>query len=123
MREFEYGGKINFVDQNDVYVGFDNQEYCCELFGWFFSRDLPDINEMQNHEWRPDDLEDYIFVKDFMHEMKYPDKFDGGGAVVFKLLNSKDEVLYLTLYNSHNGYYGHGFEVKDGVTLVKFGGL
>jgi hypothetical protein len=41
MRIFETSDKINFVDNNDVFVGFSNYLRCCEVFGYFFSTDIP----------------------------------------------------------------------------------
>jgi len=116
MREFTSGYKINFIDNNDVLVGFDNQGSCCENFGYFYSQTFPNFS---NYEFcggehpninAPEDLESYVFDKEYFKELEDTSLFDGGGAAVFRLTNG-DKELFLTLYNSHNGYYSHGFDM------------
>jgi len=34
MRTFNKGRKVNFVDGNNVLVGFDDESCCCENFGF-----------------------------------------------------------------------------------------
>lgn len=29
------GGKVNFIDANDAFVGFDFESCCCENFGYY----------------------------------------------------------------------------------------
>lgn len=44
---------------------------------------------------------------------------DAGRMVAFKLTALGKPDLFLHLYNAHNGYYGHGFEVKHGGEVVE----
>lgn len=66
MRVFEsenvraWEGKVNFVDHNNVVLGFDNSQYCCECFGWFFSWELPKNIDYKG-TWKPDNLESFVF--------------------------------------------------------------
>lgn len=146
MKIFESDGKINFVDTNDVYIGFDAWQSCCEHFGYGFLNKIPEqmADGFYDHEadTKPDNLESMVFDTDFFQEYPYN---DGGGYAVFRLVapqfarqqtdTKKRQVerefaannflveCYLVLFNHHNGYYGHGFEVKHGGELVQTGGL
>ena len=53
--------------------------------------------------------EDFVFDTSFHETMR-----EEGGIGVFKLKNSEGEEIFLVLFNDHNGYYGHGFEMKIG---------
>lgn len=131
MREFPsaQGTKINFVDTNDILVGFNNSQDCCENFGWFYSEKIPTGIQDRN---TPQDLENYFFNKDFFQKIVLPENaqvLDGGGIVVFKLVEGLNlpsayyavknpqitpKEIYLCLYNAHNGYYSHGFNMDVG---------
>jgi hypothetical protein len=106
MKIFERDSKINFVDDNNVLVGFDSYQCCCESFGWCLSRyPLKGYNyevEEGNHGICPDGFQfdpSYFMEKD--------------ESVEFRLVKG-DEEIFLLLWNSHNGYYGHGFEMTCG---------
>lgn len=110
--------KVNFVDANNVFVGYDTSQCCCENADWFIqdsladnSVDLYDTPDTPSNE----DLEGYAFDKEF-HEDVDHGGLDSGGMVVFKLVKDGSPDLFLHLFNVHNGYYGHGFEfgIKDG---------
>lgn len=109
MIEFNTEGKINFVDNNDVLVGFSLVEHCCEYFGWFYSLAPPkSIDDADVIE--PENLENYIFDSNFFQEVNDEAVVHEGGMVTFKLTNEQ-KVLYLSLFNTHNGHYTHGFHV------------
>jgi hypothetical protein len=67
----------------------------------------------------PTNLEELVFDIEF--HRSYHD-WDGGGYAVFRLLDGGPNIVYLVLYNHHNGYYGHGFEVKHGGITVEADG-
>lgn len=48
--------------------------------------------------------------------MKEPELIsgDGGGAASFRLVSETGRDLFLTIFNFHNGYYSHGFEMTVG---------
>ena len=121
MEVFEKDGKINFVDKNDVFVGFSYQQDCCEIFGWFYSPKVPKALEAQEEDEFHDrfDPEGFVFDTTFCEE-------DSGGYgdnwATFRLVKDGREV-FLVLYNSHNGYYCHGFEMTLKGTNLHSGGL
>lgn len=113
MRIFEgggWGGKINFVDKNNVLVGFDMSQSCCEHFGWYIIDEIsPDTythENCRNAEQLNVELEDYYFDTEFIEYI------NGSETVAFKLLKRKNGApKYLHLFNHHNGYYSHGFDM------------
>lgn len=111
--------KINFVDEHDVFVGYDLGQDCCEHAGWFIAEEVtPYSYDCEKiHSAEIPDLEAYSFDKSFFQEVDSYD-LDCGGMVVFKLAADGKPDLYLHLFNAHNGYYGHGFEVKHGGETV-----
>ncbi|MHA1738166.1 MAG: DUF7448 domain-containing protein [Candidatus Heimdallarchaeota archaeon] len=114
--EWGDGHKINFVDENNVFVGYDMESSCCEKFGWF-------INNKPTTKLFDDDdeiiervianIDEYSFDINFFAEYKFDDYGDIINIVIFKLVNEDFDELYLHLFNCHNGYYSHGFEYKD----------
>ena len=146
MRIFEKDGKHNFVDENNVYVGYDSYQSCCENANWFIASSIlekiPDAffdgnvdensckknsslkNEMVaawQQIFKPTDLDGYVFDIDFFKELSYS-HLDGGGAVAFRLIN-QDKEKFLHLFNSHNGYYGHGFSMNVSNKEIREGNL
>lgn len=113
MRLFETDYKINFVDEADILVGFDMSQGCCENFGYQFTESCPsDISiEMP-------DLTNYRFDPSFVAQFKDGDTY----RVYFKLSDSQ-KTIFLCLYNSHNGYYSHGFTFQSKNEIIKEGYL
>jgi hypothetical protein len=115
MKIFETDYKVNFVDDANVLVGFDNDQKCYERFGYFLSRNIP--SEIEADEIDP---EGFNFDTAFFRQIG-PDETsfcdDCGGLVTFRLTKGTEEI-FLTLYNSHNGYYSHGFEMTVGGTKI-----
>lgn len=120
MKVFEDGDKLNVVDENNVFVGYDLGQSCCENAGYFFSKEVP--KEFTTDETSVEfKHEDFVFDPAFFQEI--PDGSDGGGMAIFKLKNKEGEEVFLCLFNSHNGYYGHGFEMKINDKEERSGGL
>lgn len=113
MKVFNRDGKFNFVDDNNVFVGFDSEQNCCEAFGWKLTRRFPvEGFEESKEEINPDGFQ---FDVTFFKEVDLSnDEFQ---TAVFRLTKGSEEI-FLTLFNYHNGYYSHGFEMqKEGVEL------
>jgi hypothetical protein len=117
--------KVNFVDENNVLVGYDFGSNCCESFGWYISDKLTtDFNDCLYDENISDEtlnesLKDWTFDKSFFEELSpnNPNSYNEDNRVAFRLVNG-DKELFLHLYNIHNGYYSHGFEFsEDGKSL------
>lgn len=123
MRIFEgsdssWGTKVNFVDDNDTYIGYDTSQCCCEDAGYFISDSIKDYNRSEDYSQACGfDLSEYYIDRDFLIDGN--GQLDGGGMVIFRLMCNKKIPLYLHIYNSHNGYYSHGLTVKHGGTTVE----
>lgn len=127
MKEFHKDGKMNFVDDNNVFVGYDYGQYCCECAGYLYSKEVPK-NTIESIKLTEKELECFNFVKSFFQKDntllmgKETYGMGNGGTATFKLKKGS-EVIYLTLYNCHNGYYGHDFEMKINDKVAKDGCL
>lgn len=119
MKHFDRDGKDNFVDVNNVFVGFDNNSKCCEEFGWFISKEIPTM--IDDGLYIPTD--GYVFDVGFIQEVSFDEKHGNGSSGVVFRLTKGDDVIYLTLHNTHNGYYYHGFNMVVGGRVVESGSL
>lgn len=120
MKVFEKSSKINFVDENNVFVGYDTHQSCCENADWFISRGK--INKAFNNGAGKFNynLTNYVFDASYFEIVDAVD-CNEGGMVRFRLTSKNEEDLYLHLFNAHNGYYGHGFTMEiDGKVIKNF---
>lgn len=124
MKVFHSGGhaeKVNFVDDNNVFVGFDYYRDCCESFAYWISKTAPVFGSDSYLETiaikDSENFPGFNFDTSFTHD---PECGDEENAITFRLLNDSGDELFLTLTNHHNGYYSHGFEMKkDGTEIHK----
>lgn len=127
MREFEAGErwktKMNFVDENNVIVGFDTAACCCEDFGWYYSEGEEVAEIVAELSLDAEGLAPFRFDPEFFRTNDRVGKYDEeGGEVVFKLVHAETgAVIYLHLYNHHNGYYAHGFSLEVGGKTMQEG--
>lgn len=108
---------VNFVDDRNRLVGFDDKQQCCEQADWFFAKmSDDDIFHFENSgEYGPDefpsvsnpDLSNAYFTEE-------QPLMDYGK---FRIEGSPD-CNWLVLYNYHNGYYYHGFIYKQGDKVI-----
>ena len=120
MKIFETGSKVNFVDENNVFVGYDLDSCCCEYADWFI-KDTPQETYQNVGDEKPD-VSNFFFDKGFFQEVNNESVFDGGGMAIFRLTDGGKD-LYLHIFNAQNGYYGHGFEFGVGNEVIKEGVL
>jgi hypothetical protein len=116
MRVFTSERAVNFVDDYDVFVGYELDQECCEVFGW-------DINPALS----ADELLSYIFDTTKMPVIKEPVEgdYEQVHTVEFTLIEHRlaekrpKRTITLTLNNEHNGYYSHGWTMGNLVTIYK----
>lgn len=122
-KEGGWSSKVNFIDDNNVLVGFDNSDDCCAQGGWFLS-DKP--SEWLNESFKEEamDLPGWNFDPDYFKEHGLPgkSKYEEGDSVQFRLVSGEQE-KFLTLYNFHNGYYSRGFTLQFGDETKKQGSV
>lgn len=118
MRVFKKDGKLNIIDENNVLVGFDYNKNCCEIFGYFFSpekpNDIPDYAECIEEGEEEKDFKfnhsEYVFDTSFFEKIDVDE--DGyKNMAIFRLINKKNNEVFLCLYNCNNVVYHHGFEM------------
>lgn len=103
---------INFVDNNDNFVGFDaDSQYCCEYAYYkFFKKESDQFKEIKLSDL-PESAE-FIGVSDFSIEDDGSNYFNG---ITFEISGG----YYLEIVNIHNGYYAHVFEYKINLNQEK----
>lgn len=124
VKNFE--GKVNFVDQNNVFLGYDLETSCCEEAYWFISDKIHTFEVEEDgskymyekmggdtRETIDFDITNWYFNKTFTPVIDHADY--GEGMAIFEITNGTD-VKYIHLINCHNGYYSHGFEFADTVS-------
>lgn len=110
--------KVNFIDENNVAVGYDLEQDCCERAGWF-------IAETPTDELRDGDVDEdwggWVFDTTYCEKLDSRNaELDEGSIVVFRMIKG-DEERFLHLFNSHNGYYSHGFDFTQADQVLKQG--
>lgn len=124
-----FPNKVNFVDSNNVVLGYDLLQNCCEDAFWTVgvNKDgtgdklkCDDDNPLEIefdhytfdpefYEDDPDDSEDHVAI----FKLVYNDHWENG-----RFFDSKEfPDLYVRLENHHNGYYSHGFIFRADKTI------
>lgn len=101
---------VNFIDENDLYVGFDDTLSCCEHADWFIS-DAANTSTEKGEKLLVIDLTGWNFVDprilpDTFQNVEDPN-VDEGGHVAFMIVHPEHGTKWLHFFNIHNGYYGH----------------
>ena len=98
---FDKDGAWNWVDKNNVVLGFRNEPDCCEIFGYkYYTKPPTNMEEFYSFDYTEDEvLDDFNFDTTYFEQ--FPD-YDGGSNVITKIV-SGDKTLYLGIYNHHNG--------------------
>lgn len=110
IRVFVKDEKVNFVDDKNRLVGFNNEDDCCAHGGWFITPDRVFAGFEERDMKAPQTFPEYVFDTEFFAEAKYPD--NGIALAVFRMVADEKPDLYLHLYNCHNGYYARGFDAE-----------
>lgn len=119
-RTEKFPGKVNFIDEYNNLIGFDMESDCCEDFGWFIEGTDLKGNKKSNGGMFV--LDKYNFKTRSLQLINTEDGDDEGGEITIKLtgldrsfgyFNPKRlPILTLHIFNRHNGYYSHGFELS-----------
>jgi hypothetical protein len=105
--------KVNFVDENDIFIGYDLKTACCEQAYYYITEKIVDPNEIEIEDYseNAEVLEDYVF--DIENGIS-----DIDSGIVIKLIAEGKKDLYLHLYNIHNGHYSHKYLIKNNATAA-----
>lgn len=114
-----FPGKVNFIDSNNVILGYDLSQDCCEDAFWTISEREDGEEPMhrgEGYKQQEFELDDYCFDPDY-----YKDASDDAASTyvaMFKLKGSCERPdLFLRLTNIQSGYYGHGFTFRGSKTI------
>jgi hypothetical protein len=120
----DYARRFNVIDENNVLVGFSMGSSCCESFGHFFTPTLPAAVDSDTASTSDAKFDHGAYVFDPSFKRDLPTyEHDDGGAVAFRLVSKDGGEMFLVLYNHHNGYYSHGFDMKQGETVLYEGAV
>ena len=111
---------LNFVDENNVVLGYDYSQDWCEQFGYWFSSDPQGKEKLEELEIV--ELDAFVFDTSYFEEDATNEYFEEGGSMTFRMAAGVRE-LFLTLYNGHNGYYGHGWDITEHGKILESGRL
>jgi hypothetical protein len=120
--------RCNWIDENNVFVGYCAEQSCCEHFGAYISDELvPERDEAKRNQIEKVEvvLDDLRFNPKQWWWIVEPTAEEWANEAIFGMydVNDPSRVRYLHLYNAHNGYYAHGFEYKQGDAVLKEGSL
>lgn len=125
-----WSSKVNFVDENNVLVGYDFSGACCESYGWYIHSKVTTEDVVADSLFNDSDdanvineaLKEWTFDTSFFEEISKEKWSDVCATAVFRLVNGDNE-LFLHLYNQHNGYYAHGFDFSKDGEIIQSGSL
>lgn len=119
--ESKKSNKYNFVDKNNVLVGYDKNQICCEEAFWILtSSETLDMEKITLKEGGNRTMYSEVLLNEFMFDTTYFtlkvqkvkvnfNLIDLHNYVSFKLINTTFQPIYLHLVNLHSGMYYHGF--------------
>ena len=123
IKFFDQDYRWNWVDSNNNFVGYSNDADCCERYGYhlvdlknkiILDQDsfLQDSNLVWDTSWIDSDFN--VSNLEGINDLDFSFDDDELEIKTFKVKNADN--VYLVLYNSHNGYYSHGWEAfgQDG---------
>jgi hypothetical protein len=118
--------KVNFIDSENVILGYDLISSCCENAFWTINtnadgsgKEIYRGDERVSAEY---ELEGYHFDPEF-----YLNEPDGdNGIAIFRLKHQgawqadPEPDLFVRLENHQNGYYSHGFTFRGNTTITGY---
>ena len=110
-----YDGYRVTTDRQEIVVLIDNGQTCCESFGYLDSFEDP-------AEFVGAELRNVAIVDEAFNTLSDPGDCYEGGAV-FVNFETDRGLFQLTVYNSHNGYYGHSVIVHSQQTGTHTAGV
>lgn len=122
LRYFDRDCRMNWVDSNNVFVGFSDEGSCCEVWGGDFYDSLGANARRLNVDLSVDN--NWVFDTSF-YDANADIIIDGHSdamCAAFRLVDG-DREMFLVLWNDHNGYYAHGFDFCNGDTIIVEGSL
>lgn len=103
------------TEKHVFYVLIDNGQSCCENWGYMSSED--DLNYFIGSELIEINVTDTALNKKVLTQMD--EELINSNEIQFVDFKTNNGIFQLAVYNSHDGYYGHGILVaKDNEILL-----
>ena len=100
-----WSDKVNFVDENNVMLGYDDEGQCSEDFGWAILDTVSDSAEtIQENERGIIEMEGWTFDTSFFEKLPAEDNQDMSIAV-FKITKGSSE-KFVHIYNAFDTMSG-----------------
>lgn len=113
---------LNFVDENNVVLGYDFSAQCCEDFGYHYEDASGATVDVADDELEPFRFDTEYFASNRAEGELPADVGEFDLWARFRIVSPERE-LFIVLTNAHNGYYGHGFELSADDRVLREGGL
>jgi hypothetical protein len=101
------------TDKHTFHILIDNQQSCCESWGYLSSED--DFATFIGRELLEVRLTDTAINQTKVDRSDY---YEDDGGIQFVDFITDGGVLQLAVYNAHNGYYGHGIIVAKDEEII-----
>jgi len=117
-----FPGKVNFIDSNNVILGYDLGQDCCEHAFWTIS-ETPDgknpLYQGDNEAVKEIELDGYCFDPNYCERAANDEgeEYTATFKLVCRAYGFHRPDLYVILTNHHNGYYAHGFTFRGNVII------
>lgn len=125
IRGDEWSKRWNFVDDNNVILGYCAEQNCCEHFGFkILAEDVEVADDQTDIEAINAAIEGFEFDPAFAEVVNSIEEDSDlcAGVAEFRATRGDAEIRVL-LFNSHNGYYSHGFAFSRGESNISSGYL
>ena len=108
---FSYDGYEMTTSENTYLFLIENGQCCCENWGYFSSSD--NVQEFVNSTLKEIKLVGTVLN---VKKLKDIDNYMSENDCMFINLETNKGTLQLTVYNQHNGYYGHSVRILKNKT-------
>jgi hypothetical protein len=107
---FTMSGYAITTDKQVIKLLMDDEQSCCERFGYFMSED--DVQDYIGADLFDVKITDTELKEGLLekHELNLDDEWFEGGVMFVDIVTSKGTLQFVA-YNEHNGYYGHEAKV------------
>jgi hypothetical protein len=125
IRGDEWSQRWNFVDDNNVILGYCAEQNCCERFGFKILAEGVEVADDQTDiEAINAVIEGFEFDPAFHKVVEAVDEDSDQcvGVAEFRATRGEAEIM-VRLFNYHNGYYSHGFAFSRGESNISSGYL
>lgn len=110
IRQINKNNSVNFVDDRNVVIGFSIQQQCCEDFDWRLEYEAGG-KPISDRFLTPDGyvLEGYRIDPSYCGD----ETCESPCGISFRFVSEDHPTIRLVIINRHNGYYSHGFYLRD----------